>query len=134
MLFRLVFDGFVLLILYDPYFGIYKSRKPSYKNQVIRNMAARERKSVTVKIPETLLNDIDSMIEAGEFNDRTDAVLQALWYQVHKRELRSELMHDIVKDVTSNVLGNLYSDDNKKYFMSLFDELEKSKWSKRFKR
>lgn len=97
-------------------------------------MAARERRSVTVKIPETLLNDIDSMIEAGEFNDRTDAVLQALWYQVHKRELRSELMHDIVKDVTSNVLGNLYSDDNKKYFMSLFDELEKSKWSKRFKR
>ena len=91
------------------------------------------RKSISVKIPETLLNSIDALIESGVFTDRTDAVIQSLWYQVHKRELRDGLRNDIVQDVTHTVLNNLYSEENEKYFMSLFEKIERTKWNNRFK-
>ena len=74
-----------------------------------------KRVPVTIKIPNTTLAQMDAKINCGNYCDRTDLILQAIWYLIHKEELRDGLKAEVLQDLDMLLTERLYSDENTKF-------------------
>lgn len=68
------------------------------------------RTNISVKIPVSGLHQMDSMIEEGRYSDRSDMIMQSLYYQIHKTELRNEMFAEVVSKIDEIIASRIYSD------------------------
>jgi Arc/MetJ-type ribon-helix-helix transcriptional regulator len=58
-----------------------------------------ENNIISVRMPDSILRQIDEMIADGHFSDRGDFGRQAMYYFFYKNELRREFKGEVISEV-----------------------------------
>jgi Arc/MetJ-type ribon-helix-helix transcriptional regulator len=67
-----------------------------------------QKTALNFRISEAILRRIDKFVESGEYSDRTEFVLQAVYYQLNKEELRRDFKDEIIKDAETMMRKVMY--------------------------
>lgn len=80
---------------------------------------AGSRPNLNVRCPDSLLRKIDTLIEKGEYSDRTDFIVQAIIYLLERDNIRLGLRNDIINEVVKESERRLYSEQFAEYIGEL---------------
>lgn len=74
------------------------------------------RKGINVRIPESILRQIDGLITKGAYSDRTDFINRAVYYELYKEELRLGFKDLVLEEVDEMLERRLCSE---KYVLNI---------------
>ncbi len=66
----------------------------------------------TLRLPNSICNKIGNLIEKGQYSDYNDFIIQAVYYELNKIELRYTFKQEVIEDVETLFRRILSSSDN----------------------